>query len=66
MQREFPRPCRVYLPVGLSIIDSFDTYSAAFRRDRILEMSGDHNSFPVACAQAIELSYPMSALVLGP
>ena len=42
-------------------IDFVDTYSAAFRRDRFLEMQGYDDSFPVACAEDIELSYRMSA-----
>jgi GT2 family glycosyltransferase len=42
-------------------IDFIDTYSAAFRRDRFLEMAGYDTSFPVACAEDIELSYRMSA-----
>ena len=42
-------------------IDFVDTYSAAFRRDRFLEMKGYDTSFPVACAEDIELSYRMSA-----
>jgi GT2 family glycosyltransferase len=42
-------------------IDFVDTYSAAFRRDRFLEMEGYDSSFPVACAEDIELSYRMSA-----
>jgi GT2 family glycosyltransferase len=41
-------------------IDFVDTYSAAFRRDRFLEMTGYDTSFPVACAEDIELSYRMS------
>jgi GT2 family glycosyltransferase len=45
----------------LASIDFVDTYSAAFRRDRFLAMSGYDNSFPVACAEDIELSYRMSA-----
>ena len=45
---------------GLDSIDFVDTYSAAFRRDRFLEMSGYDVSFPVACAEDIELSYRMS------
>jgi glycosyltransferase involved in cell wall biosynthesis len=49
------------LMAGLSHIDFIDTYSAAFRRDRFLEMSGYDISFPVACAEDIELSYRMSA-----
>jgi len=42
-------------------IDFVDTYSAGFRRDRFLEMGGYDTSFPVACAEDIELSYRMSA-----
>jgi glycosyltransferase involved in cell wall biosynthesis len=42
-------------------IDFVDTYSAAFRRHRFLEMNGYDTSFPVACAEDIELSYRMSA-----
>jgi glycosyltransferase involved in cell wall biosynthesis len=42
-------------------IDFIDTYSAGFRRDRFLEMSGYDTSFPVACAEDVELSYRMSA-----
>lgn len=41
-------------------IDFIDTYSAAFRRDRFLEMNGYDTSFPVACAEDVELSYRMS------
>lgn len=41
-------------------IDFVDTYSAGFRRDRFLEMNGYDTSFPVACAEDIELSYRMS------
>jgi GT2 family glycosyltransferase len=44
-----------------SSIDFIDTYSAAFRRDRFLEMTGYDTSFPVACAEDVELSYRMSA-----
>lgn len=44
-----------------SNIDFIDTYSAAFRRDRFLEMGGYDTSFPVACAEDVELSYRMSA-----
>ncbi len=43
-------------------IDFVDTYSAAFRRDRFLELKGYDTSFPVACAEDIELSYRMSKL----
>lgn len=46
---------------GFPYIDFIDTYSAAFRRDRFLEMTGYDTSFPVACAEDIELSYRMSA-----
>ena len=42
-------------------IDFIDTYSAAFRRDQFLEIGGYDTSFPVACAEDIELSYRMSA-----
>jgi glycosyltransferase involved in cell wall biosynthesis len=42
-------------------IDFIDTYSAAFRRDKFLEMRGYDTEFPVACAEDIELSYRMSA-----
>jgi glycosyltransferase involved in cell wall biosynthesis len=42
-------------------IDFIDTYSAGFRRDRFLEMNGYDTSFPVACAEDVELSYRMSA-----
>lgn len=42
-------------------IDFIDTYSAAFRRERFLEMRGFDTSFPTACAEDIELSYRMSA-----
>jgi len=46
---------------NLDCIDFVDTYSAAFRRDRFIEMAGFDTSFPVACAEDIELSYRMSA-----
>jgi GT2 family glycosyltransferase len=49
------------LMASLPSIDFIDTYSAAFRRDRFLEMTGYDTSFPVACAEDIELSYRMSA-----
>jgi GT2 family glycosyltransferase len=52
---------RYRLMSGLENIDFIDTYSAAFRRDRFLEMSGYDVSFPVACAEDVELSYRMSA-----
>jgi GT2 family glycosyltransferase len=43
------------------MIDFIDTYSAAFRRDRFLEMGGYDVNFPIACAEDIELSYRMSS-----
>lgn len=46
---------------NLPSIDFVDTYSAGFIRDRFLEMNGYDTSFPVACAEDIELSYRMSA-----
>jgi glycosyltransferase involved in cell wall biosynthesis len=52
---------RYHLMSSLPCIDFVDTYSAAFRRDRFLETSGYDTSFPVACAEDIELSYRMSA-----
>jgi glycosyltransferase involved in cell wall biosynthesis len=52
---------RYRLMAGLSSIDFVDTYSAGFRRDRFLEMKGYDTSFPLACAEDIELSYRMSA-----
>lgn len=52
---------RYRLMANLSSIDFIDTYSAAFRRDRFLEIGGYDTSFPVACAEDIELSYRMSA-----
>ena len=45
----------------LPCIDFIDTYSAGFLRERFLEMKGYDTSFPVACAEDIELSYRMSA-----
>src|ERR1700678_1443240 len=52
---------RYRLMASLSRIDFIDTYSAAFRRDRFLEMNGYDTSFPLACAEDVELSYRMSA-----
>lgn len=52
---------RYRLMSNLDYIDFIDTYSAAFRRDRFLEMTGYDTSFPVACAEDVELSYRMSA-----
>jgi glycosyltransferase involved in cell wall biosynthesis len=45
---------------GASEIDFIDTYSAGFRRERFLEINGYDVSFPVACAEDVELSYRMS------
>lgn len=52
---------RYRIMAALPAIDFVDTYSAAFRRKRFLEMGGYDTSFPVACAEDIELSYRMSA-----
>jgi glycosyltransferase involved in cell wall biosynthesis len=46
---------------ALPNIDFVDTYSAGYLRERFLEMSGYDTSFPVACAEDVELSYRMSA-----
>lgn len=46
---------------GFPTIDFVDTYSAGFRRQKFLEMDGYDISFPVACAEDVELSYRMSA-----
>jgi glycosyltransferase involved in cell wall biosynthesis len=43
------------------LIDFVDTYSAAFRRSYFLATDGYDASFPVACAEDVELSYRMSA-----
>lgn len=48
------------LMANRSSIDFIDTYSAGFRRDRLLEMNGYDTSFPLACAEDVELSYRMS------
>src|SRR5579871_3764158 len=52
---------RYRLMERLPSIDFIDTYSAGFRRDRFLDMGGYDTSFPVACAEDVELSYRMSA-----
>jgi cellulose synthase/poly-beta-1,6-N-acetylglucosamine synthase-like glycosyltransferase len=52
---------RYRLMANLETIDFIDTYSAAFRRERFLEMGGYDTSFPVACAEDVELSYRMSS-----
>ncbi len=44
-----------------SYIDFIDTYSAAFRREVFIKYGGYDHSFPVACAEDIELSYRMSS-----
>src|SRR5215467_4196600 len=51
---------RYRLMATLPEIDFIDTYAAAFRRERFLEMNGYDTTFPVACAEDIELSYRMS------
>ncbi len=56
MQIEYEDKYR--LMAGLPSIDFIDTYSAGAR---FLEMNGYDTSFPVACAEDIELSYRMSA-----
>jgi glycosyltransferase involved in cell wall biosynthesis len=57
---QFEYEDRYRLMVDRDCIDFIDTYSAAFRRARFLEMKGYDTSFPVACAEDIELSYRMS------
>ena len=52
---------RYRIMIAVPNIDFIDTYSAAFVRERFLEMDGYDRSFPVACAEDIELSYRMSA-----
>ncbi len=49
------------LMADLPAIDFVDTYSAAFRRGHFLKIGGYDTSFPVACAEDVELSYRMSA-----
>jgi cellulose synthase/poly-beta-1,6-N-acetylglucosamine synthase-like glycosyltransferase len=51
---------RYRLMSGADAIDFIDTYSAAFRRERFFEMDGYDTSFPVACAEDVELSYRMA------
>ena len=46
---------------GQPSIDFIDTYSAGFVRERFLEAGGYDTSFPVACAEDVELSFRMSA-----
>lgn len=57
---QFDYEDRYRLMAGLPEIDFVDTYSAAFRRDRFLELNGYDTTFPLACAEDIELSYRMS------
>ena len=45
---------------GHKYIDFIDTYSAAFKKDVFLEAGGYDASFPVACAEDVELSYRLS------
>lgn len=52
---------RYRLMARVASIDFIDTYSAGFRRDHFLEMNGYDTSFPVPCAEDIDLSYRMSA-----
>lgn len=52
---------RYRLMERLDSIDFIDTYSAAFRRSRFLEMNGFDTEFPLASAEDAELSYRMSA-----
>ncbi len=46
---------------GQPSIDFIDTYSAGFVRERFLEIGGYDTSFPVACAEDVELSFRMSS-----
>jgi cellulose synthase/poly-beta-1,6-N-acetylglucosamine synthase-like glycosyltransferase len=52
---------RYRLMAGMDSIDFIDTYSAAYRRNRFLEMNGFDPEFPLASAEDAELSYRMSA-----
>jgi len=42
-------------------IDFVDTYSAGFKRKTFLEFDGYDTSFPVACAEDVELSFRMAS-----
>ena len=42
-------------------IDFIDTYSAAFKKDVFVEFGGYDTSFPLACAEDVELSFRMSS-----
>jgi GT2 family glycosyltransferase len=57
---QFDYEDRYRLMADLPEIDFVDTYSAAFRRDRFVELKGYDMTFPLACAEDIELSYRMS------
>jgi len=52
---------RYRMMAAIRDIDFIDTYSAAYVRERFLEMNGYDTSFPVACAEDVDLSYRMSA-----
>ena len=52
---------RYRMMAAIRDIDFVDTYSAAYVRERFLEMNGYDTSFPVACAEDVDLSYRMSA-----
>ena len=52
---------RYRIMAAIRDIDFVDTYSAAFVRERFLEMNGYDTSFPLACAEDVDLSYRMSA-----
>ena len=57
---QFEYEDRYRLMAKRDCIDFIDTYSAALRREHFLAMKGYDTSFPVACAEDIELSYRMS------
>jgi len=42
-------------------IDFIDTYSAAFKKNVFVEFGGYDTSFPLACAEDVELSFRMSS-----
>ncbi len=41
-------------------IDFIDTYSAAFKKDVFVDLCGFDTSFPIACAEDVDLSFRMS------
>jgi len=51
---------RYRLMAAMDSIDFIDTYSAAYRRNRFLQMNGFDPGFPLASAEDAELSYRMS------